>query len=458
MRSAWYGGRRRPEAPAPPFSASGHRQRRSHEPVSSDPQCSVRWCRPRRNHVAAIGFRCGEGHHGGRGRERSHDGARHPCRRGHGRTGRHRPLRLRNQGAVPGWFGRPQGFGGPADGRGLRSARCPGSRRHGRGLQGTAARPETHRRPEDDPGRPARQRSRPGPLPQRGRSGRSTPAPQHRPALRGRRGRGPALLLSRICGRAQPRQDNPGDAGAAAGSCPPGSEARRGHGLRPPARGHPPRPEAGQHPPAEEIRITNSEIRPRLLGSCFGFRSWDFGFGAEDHRLRTRQARRGPFGTDGQRCHPGHALVHGPGAGRGQDPRGRPACRRLRPGCHPLRTAHRQGALPRSDLPGHPPASAHPGAGPPDPTPARRAARSGDNLSDLSAKGAGQALRQRRRPGGGPAPLPGRRADPGPSRPAESSGCGAGAAESCRTTTSTWAARCWRWGNRPRRAPSSRRP
>ena len=69
-------------------------------------------------------------------------------------------------------------------------------RRHGRRLQGPAGEPQPAGRPQDDPRRPARRRGRRAALPHRGR-GRRQPRPsQHRADLRGRRARGPALLLA----------------------------------------------------------------------------------------------------------------------------------------------------------------------------------------------------------------------------------------------------------------------
>src|SRR5262245_32271026 len=67
------------------------------------------------------------------------------------------------------------------------SSRGAGPRRHGRGLPGLPDPTEPRRRPEDDPGRPARRHRGARPLPGRGRS--QAPAPQHRPDLPRRRAR-----------------------------------------------------------------------------------------------------------------------------------------------------------------------------------------------------------------------------------------------------------------------------
>ena len=51
-------------------------------------------------------------------------------------------------------------------------------------------------------------------------------------------------------------------------------------------------------------------------------------------------------GQTPQRRHPGHAQLHGPGAGRRARKDDRPGRRRLRPGRDPLRAAHRPAAVP----------------------------------------------------------------------------------------------------------------
>ena len=106
----------------------------------------------------------------------------------------------------------------------LRRLRDPGRdrpRRHGRRLPGPADQPEPPRRPQDDPGRPARRRRR--------TSGASTARPRrpptstipHRAHLRGRRARGTAVLQheadrgrqrwpTRLLATARPRRRRPG--------------------------------------------------------------------------------------------------------------------------------------------------------------------------------------------------------------------------------------------------------
>ena len=54
--------------------------------------------------------------------------------------------------------------------------------------------PQPARRPQDGQGRPARRRRRAAPVPERGRGRRPARPPGHRPGLRGRRARRPALL------------------------------------------------------------------------------------------------------------------------------------------------------------------------------------------------------------------------------------------------------------------------
>ena len=95
--------------------------------------------------------------------------------------------------------------------------------------------------------------------------------------------------------------------------------ARRRRGAPP---GHrPPRPEAGQRPAGGRRH-------------------------AQDHRLRPGQVAGHGQRPDADRRDHGHARLHGPRAGRGQDQAGRAARRRLRPGGDPLRAADRPPAVP----------------------------------------------------------------------------------------------------------------
>ena len=94
-------------------------------------------------------------------------------------------------------------------------------RRHGRRLPGPAGQPQPPRRPEDDPGRPARLRRPTCSGSARGRGGRQPRPPAHRADLRGRRARRPALLQHEADRRRQP-----GPAGCAACRDDPRAAAR----------------------------------------------------------------------------------------------------------------------------------------------------------------------------------------------------------------------------------------
>src|SRR5262249_9044853 len=82
----------------------------------------------------------------------------------------------------------------------------------------------------------------------------------------------------------------------------------------------------------------------------------------------------------------------------------------------PLRAAHRPAAVPRRNRRGNDAPGADRRAGVAEPFAAEVSPRPGDNLSEMPAKAAAPALRQRAGAGGGPAPFPGRSADPGPAR------------------------------------------
>ena len=227
--------------------------------------------------------------------------------------------------------------GGPARGRRLRDPGAARPRRHGRRLPGPATRPRSHRGVEDGldrvPGRP----EGPGPLSRRGRGDRPLAASQHRPDLRRRRGRGPALLRLRVRGRRQPGPVPPGHAPAGAS----GGTARRDPGAGRPCRScqrrDSPRSQAGQHPP--EGRAGRGE--GRVPGSLAPRPSPRVPR-PQDHRLRPGQVRRrrrggaGPSRSNGHGGVAGHAQLHGPRTGDGPPPAGWPGRGRLCPRGHPL--------------------------------------------------------------------------------------------------------------------------
>ena len=85
------------------------------------------------------------------------------------------------------------------------------------------------------------------------------------------------------------------------------------------------------------------------------------------------------------------------------------------------------------------------------------AARPGDDLSEVPAEGAGQALRHGRGSGGGPAALPGRRADPGAAGGPPGARLSNGPAAS-RRWRACWRPCCWRRWPRLRLRCSLRTP
>ncbi len=103
----------------------------------------------------------------------------------------------------------------------------------------------------------------------------------------------------------------------------------RSHAPRPSARRRPPRPQAGQRAAKPETRNSKSEIR---IGRGFGFRISDFGFCAEDYRLRPRQEARFQQRPQPHRRRHGYAVVHGAGTGGGSRPRHQSRYRRVCPG------------------------------------------------------------------------------------------------------------------------------
>jgi serine/threonine protein kinase len=99
-------------------------------------------------------------------------------------------------------------------------------------------------------------------------------------------------------------------------------------------------PASAASAPRESFGATLESFEPKIS---------DFGLAKQldseaDHTLRRR---------------PGHALVHGPRAGRGTDQRCRPGCRRLRSGGDPLRATDRSAAVQGCHLPGHARAGLH---------------------------------------------------------------------------------------------------
>ena len=183
--------------------------------------------------------------------------------------------------------------------RRLRTARGDRARRHGRRLSGSAAEPQSDRRPQDDPRRPARLRRRRRSLPHRGRGRRTAAASEHRLRLRSRQLRGTGILLDgvRRGDQSRPssldcRQDHRQTRGpsASAASHSPSTTSTR-TASSPPAR-----PQAVEHP-------------ARRPGS------------AARHRLRPRQAAPRIAGPDTHRHRPRHAELHvSPRAGDGAGP------------------------------------------------------------------------------------------------------------------------------------------
>ena len=127
----------------------------------------------------------------------------------------------------------------------------------------------------------------------RGRGGRPAPASQRRPDLRDRRARGPSLPGHGVRRGRKPDADAPGQAPGVSLVGPAHRDPGPGHPRRPPAGDRPSRPEPQQHPDRARRH-------------------------AQDLRLRAGQVPgRRPRGL-AQRSDPGHAVLHGPGAGLGQ--------------------------------------------------------------------------------------------------------------------------------------------
>ncbi len=139
---------------------------------------------------------------------------------------------------------------------GLRDPERAGPRRHGRGLQGSAAQSEARGGAEDDPGgRPFLGRG-PGPLPRRSGGRGPLAAPEHRADPCHRRTGRPALLRVGTGGRRQPGAAAGREARAARARGRPGRDPGPGHALRAPARDRASRSEAGQHSPGERGRVS----------------------------------------------------------------------------------------------------------------------------------------------------------------------------------------------------------
>ncbi len=222
--------------------------------------------------------------------------------------------------------------------RRLRTAGGDRPRRHGRRLQGPANQPEPDRRPEDDPGGPARFRGRGAALPPGSGSGRQPRSSQHRADPRSRRVPGHAVLQHEADRRRRPEAGRLAttDRRSGPGQRPPGDQGRAGRPSRPPARHPAPRPQAGQHPPGRQRRAAGDRLRPGPQG-----------------RRRGRDA----YGR-----HRRHARLHGPGAGGGPE-RAVGGGGHVQPGSDPLRAADRPAAVRRRQPDRRGAASAGQGAG-----------------------------------------------------------------------------------------------
>ena len=251
--------------------------------------------------------------------------------------------------------------------------------RHGRA--------ESHRRAEDDPGgghADATTWPASGPRP------RPSPGCSIRNIVQifevGEHGGLPFFSLEFCAGGGLDRQAER-HAAAAEGGGGAGGDAGAGRARGPREGRDPPRPEAGQ-------------------------RAADGGRHAEDHGLRLGQEAGRGRGEDADRRGDGHAQLHGAGAGRRQTEEIGPADGRVRPGGDPVRVPDGPAAVQGGDGAGHADTGADRRARAAAAAAAEDAARSGDDLSEMSGEAAGRRYASAR-PGGGPAPFPGRRAGAG---------------------------------------------
>ena len=231
---------------------------------------------------------------------------------------------------------------------------------------------QPHRRPEDDPGRRARRRPRPAPA--------SAPRPRPSPGC-----------STRTSSRSTRSASTTAMPYFALEFVDGGSLADRLDGTpQPPAAGGRgwsrrwPGPCTTAHRPG----VVHRDLKPANV--LLTRRRH-----AEDHRLRPGEAAGRRVGADADRRGPGHAQLHGPRAGRGQDRGDRPGGRRLRAGGDPVRAADRPAAVPGGDGAGHAPAGQDGRAGAAVAAAAGAAARPGDDLPEVPAEGPGQALRSR---------------------------------------------------------------
>ena len=247
----------------------------------------------------------------------------------------------------------------PAGRPGLRNPRRAGPRRHGNRVQSPPDEFESHCRFENDPRRDPRQRHRARALPQRSRGRGGAVAPRHRPNLRNRRSRRPAVLGARVRRRRQLgasacQTDRPD---ARPRVRPLGRAFVPFDAPRPRPRRRPPRSETGQRPARRSRRTRLGDHREiSSVGDVAQVRHPRAGSDSENHRLRFGQAaRRNPRQRgDQNRRRDGDAELHRPGAGERARVEDHAAGRRLFPRGDPLRDPHgpaaRSKGTPRSTL------------------------------------------------------------------------------------------------------------